>query len=92
MTLSKEMVEAINSLQKEFGCLVIIDEVQAGVGRLGTFLGFEKYGLNPDLVSLAKGIGGGLPLGAVLMRQAIADQLKAPHLAVTRLLAPQGFL
>ncbi len=77
MTLSKEMVETINGLQKEFGCLVIVDEVQAGVGRLGTFLGFEKYGLNPDLVTLAKGIGGGLPLGAVLLRQHIADQLKA---------------
>ena len=77
MTLSAEMVETINSLQKEFGCLVIVDEVQAGVGRLGTFLGFEKYGLNPDLVSLAKGIGGGLPLGAVLLRQKVADQLKA---------------
>lgn len=77
MTLSKEMVETINSLQKEFGLLVIVDEVQAGCGRLGTFLGFEKYGLNPDLVSLAKGIGGGLPLGAVLLRQKIADELKA---------------
>lgn len=77
MTLSAEMVATINSLQKEFGCLVIVDEVQAGMGRLGTFLGFEKYGLNPDLVSLAKGIGGGLPLGAVLLRQKIADQLKA---------------
>lgn len=77
MTLSAEMAETINSLQKEFGVLVIVDEVQAGCGRLGTFLGFEKYGLNPDLVSLAKGIGGGLPLGGVLLRQFIADQLKA---------------
>lgn len=77
MTLSKEMVETVNSLQKEFGVLVIIDEVQAGLGRLGTFLGFEKYGLKPDLATLAKGIGGGLPLGAVLLRQHIADQLKA---------------
>ncbi len=77
MTLSKEMVETVNTLQKEFGVLVIIDEVQAGLGRLGTFLGFEKYGLKPDLATLAKGIGGGLPLGAVLLRQHIADELKA---------------
>lgn len=76
MTLSAEMVATINSLQKECGCLVIVDEVQAGTGRLGTFLGFEKYGLNPDLVTMAKGIGGGLPLGVVLMREAIAAQLK----------------
>lgn len=76
MTLSQEMADTINELQKKFGCLVIVDEVQAGMGRLGTFLGYEKYGLNPDLVSLAKGIGGGLPLGAVLLRQFIADNLK----------------
>lgn len=77
MTISAEMVVAVNELQQKFGCLVINDEVQAGTGRLGTFLGFEKYGLKPDLVSMAKGIGGGLPLGAVLLRQKIADQLKA---------------
>ncbi len=76
MTLSKEMAETVNALQKESGCLVIVDEVQAGMGRTGTFLGFENYGLQPDLVSLAKALGGGLPLGAVLLRQKVADQLK----------------
>jgi len=77
MTVSDEMVAAINSLKKEFGCLVIVDEVQAGMGRLGTFLGLQKHGIDADLVSLAKALGGGLPLGAVLLRQKIADQLKA---------------
>ena len=77
MTLSKEMIETINGLQKEFGCLVIVDEVQAGMGRLGTFLGLQKHGIDADLVSLAKALGGGLPLGAVLLRQKVADQLKA---------------
>lgn len=77
MTVSDEMVAAINSLKKEFGCLVIVDEVQAGMGRLGTFLGLQKYGIDADLVSLAKALGGGLPLGAVLLRQKVADQLKA---------------
>ncbi len=76
MTLSAEMAKTVNALQKEFGCLVIVDEVQAGMGRLGTFLGFEKYGLQPDLVSLAKALGGGLPLGAVLLRQKVADELR----------------
>lgn len=76
MTLSKEMAETVNALQKESGCLVIVDEVQAGMGRTGSFLGFENYGLQPDLVSLAKALGGGLPLGAVLLRQKVADQLK----------------
>lgn len=77
MTVSEEMVAAINSLKKEFGCLVIVDEVQAGMGRLGTFLGLQKHGIDADLVSLAKALGGGLPLGAVLLRQKVADQLKA---------------
>ena len=77
MTVSDEMVTAINSLKKEFGCLVIVDEVQAGMGRLGTVLGLQKHGIDADLVSLAKALGGGLPLGAVLLRQKVADQLKA---------------
>lgn len=76
MTLSSEMVEAIHALREKFGCLVIVDEVQAGMGRLGTFLGSEKCGLRPDLVSLAKALGAGLPLGAVLLRQKIADELR----------------
>lgn len=76
MTLSSEMVEAVHALREKFGCLVIVDEVQAGMGRLGTFLGCEKRGLVPDLVSLAKALGGGLPLGAVLLRKKIADELR----------------
>lgn len=75
MTLSSEMVQAVHALREKFGCLVIVDEVQAGMGRLGTFLGSEKHGLVPDLVSLAKALGGGLPLGAVLLRKKIADEL-----------------
>lgn len=75
MTLSAEMVGAVHALREKFGCLVIVDEVQAGLGRLGTFLGCEKHGLVPDLVSLAKALGGGLPLGAVLLRKKIADEL-----------------
>lgn len=76
MTLSAEMVGAVHALREKFGCLVIVDEVQAGLGRLGTFLGCEKHGLVPDLVSLAKALGGGLPLGAVLLRKKIADELR----------------
>ncbi len=76
MTLSAEMVQTVHALREKFGCLVIVDEVQAGMGRLGTFLGCEKRGLVPDLVSLAKALGGGLPLGAVLLRKKIADELR----------------
>ena len=52
-------------------CL-IVDEVQTGVGRTGTFLACEQYNLRPDIVTLAKGLGGGLPIGAVLVNDKIA--------------------
>lgn len=107
MTLSAEMVGAVHALREKFGCLVIVDEVQAGMGRLGTFLGCEKYGLVPDLVSLAKALGGGFPLGAVLLRKKIADELRpgdhgttfggnpvacAAGLSVVEQIASPGFL
>ena len=49
-----------------------MDEVQTGVGRTGTFLCCEHYNLQPDVVTLAKGLGGGLPIGAVLMNEKVA--------------------
>lgn len=76
MMLSPEMAKTVNALQEKCGCLVIVDEVQTGMGRLGTLLGSERHGLKPDLLSLAKALGGGLPLGAVLLRQKIADELR----------------
>lgn len=76
MTISSEMVTTVNGLREKFGCLVIADEIQTGMGRLGTFLGSEFYGLKADIASLAKALGAGLPLGATLMSQKIADSLK----------------
>ncbi|MGN0983877.1 MAG: aminotransferase class III-fold pyridoxal phosphate-dependent enzyme, partial [Gemmiger sp.] len=52
--------------------LLIVDEVQTGVGRTGTFLACQHFGLKPDIVSLAKGLGGGLPIGAVLATDRVA--------------------
>lgn len=52
--------------------VLIVDEVQTGVGRTGTFLCCEHYNLKPDVVTLAKGLGGGLPIGAVLMNEKVA--------------------
>ena len=51
--------------------LLIVDEVQTGVGRTGTFLACENYHLQPDIVTLAKGLGGGLPIGAVLVHEKV---------------------
>ncbi len=63
---SVEFVKELESLREKYGFVLIADEVQVGVGRSGDFFGFEKYGIKPDIVTMAKGLGGGLPLGAVL--------------------------
>ncbi len=54
------------------GILFILDEVQTGVGRLGTLFGFERWGVEPDIATLAKGLGGGVPIGAMLARESVA--------------------
>jgi len=67
--------EWISSLQKrchEVGALFIVDEVQTGVGRTGTFFTSEDYGISPDIITLAKGLGGGLPVGAMLAKKDIS--------------------
>ena len=53
--------------------LLILDEVQCGISRTGSFFSFEKSKIKPDIVPIAKGIGGGFPLGAVLMSKKVAD-------------------
>ena len=68
--------EALRELQAQ-GILLIADEIQTGMWRTGTFLGSEALGIKPDLVSLAKPLGGGLPLGAILISEKIASALKA---------------
>ena len=55
--------------------LLILDEVQCGIGRTGDFFAFEKSGVIPDIVPIAKGIGGGFPIGAVLMTKKIAKSM-----------------
>lgn len=61
-----EYVRAVEKLCREKDVLLVIDEVQTGIGRTGKLLACEHYGISPDIVTIAKGIGGGLPLGAVL--------------------------
>ena len=57
--------------------LLILDEVQCGVGRTGDFFAFERSGIKPDIVPIAKGIGGGFPIGAVLMNRKVASGMIA---------------
>ena len=61
--------QALRALCDEHGLLLIIDEVQTGCGRLGQMFGFQGYGVRPDIMTLGKGLGGGVPLSAVLARQ-----------------------
>lgn len=72
VALEPDYVHAVAAFCKERDILLVVDEVQTGVGRTGTFLACQHYGLKPDIVTLAKGLGGGLPIGAVLMTEAVA--------------------
>jgi len=65
------------------GAMLILDEVQTGMGRLGAAFGAGLYGIEPDLLTTAKGLAGGIPAGAVLMRPAIARHLRFGDLGTT---------
>jgi len=64
--VSNEFVDTLNTLQKKYNFLICIDEVQSGVWRTGKFCSYQHYNLKPDIIWLAKGLGGGLPLGALI--------------------------
>lgn len=63
---TREFMRGLRKLADEHGLLLIFDEVQTGMGRLGTLFGFQHSGVRPDVMTLAKGLGGGLPLAALL--------------------------
>lgn len=71
-----EFIDVINLLKQRYGFIVVADEIQSGVGRTGRLHGYEHYGLDADIVVLAKGIGGGLPLGAILGNEKVQDVFK----------------
>ena len=70
-TLSENYLKAVQKLCDEKDILLIIDEVQTGIGRTGTFYSYMRYDLHPDVVSSAKGLAGGLPMGATLMSEKV---------------------
>ena len=71
-----EFARAARSLADELGALLCFDEVQTGVGRTGSFFAFERLGVRPDLVTLAKGLANGLPIGALLVADGISGGLE----------------
>ncbi len=72
-----EFLHAAQRLCRERGALLILDEIQTGFGRTGRWFGFEHAGLEPDIICLAKGLGGGFPMGALAYTKAIRDTLYA---------------
>jgi acetylornithine/N-succinyldiaminopimelate aminotransferase len=62
-------LQGLRALCDQHGLLLVFDEVQTGVGRLGTLFGYQHFGVAPDIMTLAKGLGGGVPIGALLARQ-----------------------
>lgn len=73
--MDKEFVQATAAFAAENDILFMVDEVQTGNGRTGEMYAYMNYGVNPDVVTTAKGLGGGLPIGACLMSEKVADVL-----------------
>ncbi|SOE46235.1 acetylornithine transaminase [Orrella dioscoreae] len=103
---SVEFMQGLRALTAERGLLLIVDEVQTGMGRTGTMFAYQHYGIEPDIMTLGKGIGGGVPLAALLAREEVCvfnhgDQggtyngnplMTAAGVAVFDALASHGFL
>lgn len=75
--LSQEFVNCIKLESQKYGFLIIADEVQTGNGRTGKYFACEHFGLNPDIITTAKGLGGGLPIGACLFGEKVEFTLGA---------------
>ena len=68
-------MQGVRAAADEYGCLLIADEVQSGMGRTGHLFAYQAAGIQPDLVVLAKGLGGGFPVGAVITRRDIGEAM-----------------
>ena len=73
--LNKEFLLGLDALAKEYNVLLIADEVQCGNGRTGELYGYMNFGITPDIVSTAKGLAGGLPMGATLLGEKVENVL-----------------
>lgn len=82
-TADKDYILSLRKLCDEKGLLLIIDEVQTGMGRTGKMFAYEHYGITPDVMTLAKALGGGLPIGAMIVKKEMADILTAGKHAST---------
>ena len=71
-----EFLQAAREVTAECGALLIVDEVTTGMGRTGEFFAYQHYGVEPDVMTLAKGLGGGLAIGAIVARAEVASALR----------------
>jgi acetylornithine/N-succinyldiaminopimelate aminotransferase len=74
--LTKIYIKEILKLKKKYNFLIVIDEIQTGIMRTGKLFAYEYYKFQPDLIAVAKGLGGGIPLGATLISKALAPLYK----------------
>jgi acetylornithine/N-succinyldiaminopimelate aminotransferase len=72
-----EFLRGLRARCDKVGALLILDEIQCGMGRTGALWAHEPYGITPDIMTIAKPLGGGLPIGAILITQAVADAIHA---------------
>ena len=72
---NKKFISKIKQLSKKYNTLVIIDEVQSGIGRTGTFFAYEQFNITPDILCFAKGIANGFPLGGILTSNKVSDSM-----------------
>lgn len=71
-----DYLKKVRALCDKYQALLILDEIQAGIGRSGKFFAYEKYGIKPDIVTLAKGLAGGVPIGAFIVTDEVAKAFK----------------
>ncbi len=71
-----DYLKKVRDLCDKHGALLIFDEIQSGIGRSGKFFAYEKYGVKPDIVTLAKGLAGGVPIGAFICTEKVAQAFK----------------
>jgi len=74
--VNKKFLERLIILSRKYNFLIVVDEIQTGLGRTGKFLACEHFNIEPDIVTLAKGLGGGLPIGATLLGDKCEEVLK----------------
>ena len=73
----KEFLQKLAEICKSKGILLVVDEIQTGMGRTGKMFSFEHYDIKPDIITIAKALGGGVPIGAVLAKETVAQVISA---------------